>query len=152
MLVRVIAVRWWAGMALVLLAAGCAGAGEAARDPVVPSAGSSAAEPRWSEPESYRFVLTTGCTRGFVDARYAVQVEGGRVVSTTGLNDVATAHPDVPVPTLGELDVWMRQANGDERREWDPADGHPVAFGFEPDAMAIDAGRCYAVTEYLPGG
>ncbi|MDR7322424.1 MULTISPECIES: hypothetical protein [Catenuloplanes] len=143
--------RWWPGtVLLLLLAAGCADEGGAARVPAS-GGGSSAAAPRWAEPESYRFVLTTGCTRGFVDARYAVRVEGGRVVSASGLNDVATAHADVPVPTLGELDVWMRQASGDERREWDPADGHPVAFGFEPDAMAIDAGRCYAVSDYRPG-
>ncbi|MDQ0366704.1 DUF6174 domain-containing protein [Catenuloplanes indicus] len=148
MLMRVTVMRWWPGLVVVLLAAGCASGGGSASAPVVPSPGSSAAQPRWAEPESYRFVLTTGCTRGFVDARYDVRVEGGRVVSATGLNEAAAAHPDVPVPTLGELDVWMRQATGDERREWDPADGHPVTFGFEPDAMAIDAGRCYAVSGY----
>ncbi|MDP9799576.1 hypothetical protein J2S43_008088 [Catenuloplanes nepalensis] len=144
--------RWWPGMALLLLVGGCASDGGAAQTPAGPPSGvvSSSEKPQWSEPESYRFVLTTGCTRGFVDARYDVQVEGGRVVSATGLNEVATAHADVPVPTLGELDVWMRQAGGDERREWDPADGHPVAFGFEPDAMAVDAGRCYAVSDYQP--
>ncbi|MDR7279105.1 hypothetical protein [Catenuloplanes atrovinosus] len=144
--------RWWAGPLLlaVVLAGGCSRMDETVTAPVVPSAEVPAATPRWAEPESYAFVLTTGCTRGFVDARYAVRVEGGRVVAASAVNDVAKAHPDVPVPTLGELDVWMRQADGGERREWDPADGHPVAFGFHPDAMAVDAGRCYAVSDYAP--
>ena len=147
---RTTTARWWPALTLMLVAGACGQ--PAGRAPAVPPDGSviSATVPRWTEPDAYRFVLTTGCTRGFLGARYAVRVEGGRVTSVTGLNEVAEAHPDVPVPTLGEIDVWMRQAAGDERRDRDPVDGHPVAFGFDPGAMAIDAGRCYAVSEYAP--
>ncbi|WP_033339713.1 DUF6174 domain-containing protein [Catenuloplanes japonicus] len=150
----------WKPVVLMLVAAGaglaaCGGGADVpeARRSVVPSAGvesSSAASPQWAEPESYSYVLTTGCTRGFVEARYAVQVEGGRVLSATGLNAQAETRPDIAAPTLGEIDAWMRAATGNERRERDPGDGHPVAFGFDPEKMAIDAGQCYQVSEYEP--
>lgn len=133
------------GTVFLAAAGGCAGPG-----PSTVTA-STAAAVRWTEPPAYTYVLTTGCTRGFVDARYRVVVRDGEVVSSTALNQQATAHPQVEPPTLGLLDTWITgrdPANHGLRRDRDPADGRPAAFGFDPAASAVDAGECYAVSEY----
>jgi hypothetical protein len=122
--------------------------------PSGPSAGTSGAPSSatgWVEPRTYRYTLTTGCTRGFYEARYRVSVAGGVVVSSEPLNEQATAHRDFVAPTLAEIDTWITSsepANTGIRRERDPVDGHPVAFGFDQKAMAYDGGVCFAVSDY----
>jgi hypothetical protein len=116
--------------------------------PVTPPAAAG-----WVEPRTYRYTLTTGCTRGFYEARYLVSVSDGVVVSSEPLNEQATAHRDFTAPTLAEIDTWITSsepANTGIRRERDPVDGHPVAFGFDQKAMAYDGGVCFAVSGYRP--
>jgi hypothetical protein len=129
-------------------------AGTSAGTPSGSSAGTSGAPSSatgWVEPRTYRYTLTTGCTRGFYEARYRVSVAGGVVVSSEPLNEQATAHRDFVAPTLAEIDTWITSsepANTGIRRERDPVDGHPVAFGFDQKAMAYDGGVCFAVSDY----
>jgi hypothetical protein len=107
----------------------------------------------WTEPASYVYTLTTGCTRGFYGARYRVTVQDRRVVSNVPLDEQAERHADFQPPTLGELDDWITTqdlANEGVRRERDPVDGHPVAFGFDQKAMAYDGGSCYEVSDFAP--
>ncbi|MBB2947164.1 hypothetical protein FB565_006932 [Actinoplanes lutulentus] len=97
--------------------------------------------------------MTTGCTRGFYEARFRVEVENGKVRSSTPLNDQAESHADFAAPTLGDINTWIDKQephNTRLRRERDPHDGHPTAFGFDQQAMAYDGGTCYAVTDYQP--
>jgi hypothetical protein len=128
--------------------------GPSAATPSGSSAGPSGAPSSatgWVEPRTYRYTLTTGCTRGFYEARYRVSVAGGVVVSSEPLNEQATAHRDFVAPTLAEIDTWITSsepANTGIRRERDPVDGHPVAFGFDQKAMAYDGGVCFAVSDY----
>jgi hypothetical protein len=132
-------------VALALLT-GCSPAVTAEPPAPAPSA------PGWAEPEAYQYTLTTGCTRGFYEARYRIGVKDGAVVTSEPLNEQAAAHPGFDAPSLGELDTWITSsepANTGIRRERDPADGHPVAFGFDQKAMAYDGGVCFAVSEYL---
>jgi hypothetical protein len=146
------------GAVLLTLLAGCADAAQPSPPVAVASspvgAQASRPVPDWTEPPAYTYVLTTGCTRGFNDARYRVTVKDGEVVSAVGLEQQAKAHPDHPVPTLGELAAWAVAAqakNSQVRYDRDPVDGHPVAAGFAHDAMAVDAGECFRVSEYHPG-
>ncbi|WP_433824528.1 DUF6174 domain-containing protein [Actinoplanes sp. CA-015351] len=121
--------------------------------PPTPPAKPVPSTPKWAEPPSYAFTLTTGCTRGFYEARYRVEVENGEVRSSTPLNDQAEAHAGFPAPTLGDIDTWIDKQephNPRLRRQRDPHDGHPLAFGFDQQAMAYDGGTCYAVTDYHP--
>lgn len=149
------------GVVTLLSTGGCAAGGPTAGSPAPgspaaasPTAVTPAAAPsRWTEPPAYTYVLTTGCTRGFVDARYQVEVRNAVVVSTTAENEEARSHPDHRAPTLGELSGWIatrEPANPRLRRDTDPADGRPLAFGFDADAMSVDAGECYAVSDYHP--
>jgi hypothetical protein len=135
------------GVVLLALTAGCAGASAAPAAVPAPSA------TQWREPAAYTYVLTAGCTRGFSGARFQIVVRQGKVVSAAGLEPQASSHPDYAVPTLGELErlaVRARAANPGFTLERDPADGHPTAVGFDPDAMAVDAGECFAVSGYQP--
>ncbi|MEU4693954.1 DUF6174 domain-containing protein [Actinoplanes sp. NPDC023714] len=119
--------------------------------PVVPSYTSASEPVDWVEPRSYAFTLTTGCTRGFSEARYRVAVRDGRVSSSVPLNEQASANATFQAPTLGDLDEWITSAdleNPGIRRDRDPVDGHPVAFGFDQKAMAYDGGMCFAVSDY----
>lgn len=141
-------ISWLAVAVAVLAVGGCGGTAPAAGAAPVPRA-----SPTWSEPSEYTFVLTTGCTRGFYEARYRVVVRDGQTVSATGMNPMAWDHADYQAPTMGELHTWITASEpGDSRirRDRDPVDGHPVVFGFDPEAMAADGGECYAVSEYEP--
>ena len=143
-----------AGVLIAFIASGCAGATNAdtpaPAEAAVVSASPISASRSWTEPGAYSYLLTTGCTRGFEDARYRVVVRAGETVSTTALNRMAEDHAGFRAPTLGEIDTWITQdpRNPRLRRDRDPVDGHPVAFGFDPDTMAVDAGVCYAVSRY----
>ena len=114
----------------------------------------SGSAPAWVEPPAYTYVLTVGCTRGFSGARYRVTVADHAVVAAVPLEPQAAAHPDFPVPTLAGIAAWAAEARarGDRiRYDRDPADGRPVAAGFDPGAMAVDAGECFAVSGYRAG-
>ena len=138
---------------LLLLLAGCAEftpPAEAADAPPARAAGTPSA---WVEPPAYTYVLTVGCTRGFSGARYRVTVEDHAVVAAVPLEQQAAAYPDFAVPTLAGLAAWAAAAQargGRIRYDRDPVDGRPVVAGFDPDAMAVDAGECFTVSGYRP--
>lgn len=139
------------GLFVACAVSGCSPAVTADTAPVTPSS-VPAAPVVWREPAAYTFVLTTGCTRGFVDARYRVVVRDGRTVSSAALNQMARDHHDFRPPTLKDIDSWIAVKDGETgvRRERDRSDGHPVAFGFDQAAMAVDSGECYEVSDYEP--
>ena len=127
-----------------------------ADNPSPPAGAPSAAGqnlPAWVELPAYTYVLTAGCTRGFSGARYRVTVKDHAVVAAVPLDQQAAAHPDYAVPTLAGLARWAAEAQAQGSRiryDRDPADGRPVAVGFDPDAMAVDAGECFTVSGYRP--
>ena len=130
--------------------------GPAADNPSTPGQSPSALGENpaaWVEPAAYTYVLTAGCTRGFSGARYRVTVKDHAVVAAVPLDQQAAAHPDYAVPTLAGLARWAAEALAQGSRiryDRDPADGRPVAVGFDPDAMAVDAGECFTVSGYRP--
>jgi hypothetical protein len=140
---RTIRSAWLAGAFALFSTGACAAGGTAVVSPSFTAPPPS----QWAEPPAYTYVLTTGCTRGFVDARFRVEVRDGVVVSATALNEQARLHPDYHPPTLGDLSDWIA-TDSRLRRQTDPVDGHPLAFGFDAAAMAVDTGECYAVSKY----
>lgn len=144
---------WLAGAFLTCTASGCSVAVTTDTAPVTQSPSAPAVPVTWREPAAYTFVLTTGCTRGFVDARYRVTVRDGRAVSSTALNQMARDHSGFRPPTLKDIDNRIAVedlGNTGVRRERDHSDGHPVAFGFDRAAMAGDSGECFEVSGYEP--
>jgi hypothetical protein len=137
------------GVILLTVLAGCTEPAQPA--PAPPPAAAVPSPPVWVEPPAYTYVLTVGCTRGFVDARYRVTVARGAVTSAVPLEQVARDHPDHPVPTLGELAAWAVRAQAADKQiryERDPLDGRPLLAGFSHGAMATDAGQCFTVSDY----
>lgn len=153
------------GLLSVLLLGGCAA------DPAPPAppptattatttattataAATTATATGWTEPAAYSFVVTAGCTLGFWNARYEVTVRDGEVASKVALNDQARRNPGFQPPTLGRLDrliTEIKTGTEEVRGERDPVDGHPIAYGFDQQAMAVDAGVCYEVGDYHAG-
>jgi len=143
------------GAILLMAAAGCAGQ-PTGTPTAVPS---SPAPPAWTEPAAYRFTFESSCGEQPLIGRFRVDVAGGVVDRTRGLDQAGKRALMLRianlVPTLGQMVADAEQARADGAEvvvERDPADGHPVAVRVDRDRTATDDETCYTISDYTIGG
>ncbi len=143
------------GMVLLTALAGCA----AGSGPAAPAASPAAPAAAWTEPADYRFTFEQSCGEQPLTGRFRVEVTGGGVGRTEGLDPAARRALMLRmaglVPTLGQMVADAEQARADGAEvtvERDPADGHPVAIRVDRDRNATDDETCYTISDYTIGG
>lgn len=111
----------------------------------------------WTEPDTYSFVLESRCGERTLFGRFAVDVEGGEVVTVRGLDlqgrAAASALPPGEFPTLAGLLALAAdaRATGADRVALvsDPDDGHPVSVEIDWRTNAMDDEECYAISDFV---
>jgi hypothetical protein len=142
------------GAILLTAVAGC---GSSSGPGATPAA---ATPPAWTEPANYRFTLESSCGQQPLIGRFRVDVAGGVVDRTQGLDEAGRRAVMLRignlVPTLAQMVADAEQARADGADEVvvdrDPADGHPVAVRVDPDRNATDDETCFTISDYTIGG
>ena len=156
------------GIALVAVAGGCEDSGTPSASGSFVAPGTASSAPAWTEPASYRFLLTRGCDAAKPLGRYQVTVAAGVVASSQRL-DRAAAEPsssaavdlgpatgddseEIEVPTLRGLLAIVQTAADDGAKvteSFDATDGHPVKVSFNvSDDNSPNGEECFAVSDY----
>jgi hypothetical protein len=157
-----------AGIALVAVAGGCTSGGDEADSPASAPAGIKSAPP-WTEPASYRYVLTRGCDPAKPLGRYRATVKAGEV---TGSENLSAAAPhaqassdadlgpvtgqngeEIEVPSLSQLLDMAKTASedgGEVSTAYDTKDGHPVKVTINVSDQGPAGAECWNVSDYAP--